>query len=211
MKRSTLVLIALFLVVAWAVSGCHISEPTVPSTPAPQLSVPTSSANQTVPTVPGAETMPVIVKENWDMQAVLVNEKCEVLDTVKITAEVKVWDEPYYDDYHFYDLFFWYPENEYHQARGYVPPNAAGDSGNGYTYKLTHGFSGVKGDIDSLPTGMYACFDFENKCFIAEFQEKEGVYLIASTDPDADISALWEHFQGFFELRPDEWPTISFG
>jgi hypothetical protein len=61
---------------------------------------------------------------------------------------------------------------------------------------------------------MYSAYfglDYAKGCVIIDFDDEKDVYLIASIDSNADMAALWTHFQGFFDIRPEQWPESGIG
>ena len=55
---------------------------------------------------------------------------------------------------------------------------------------------------------FYFGLDLEKECFIMDIDDGQDVYLLASRSPDADVAALWAHFQDFIDMVPDHFPTI---
>ena len=206
MKKCSCIIWGLVLVTMLA--ACDIFEPTVPSTPATQPNIPSNSLMQ--PT--DATTIPSGLPGNypsgkfqWDLYGCLVNEKGEVQENAELSMKVITWDiEDGSDEF---AVRFYYPADTiYYDVSGTLL-----DENSQYTYACRPGFGGEKGSDVVANYLIYFGLDLENECIIIDFDDGQDIYLIASTDPDADISALWEHFQGFFELRPDEWPIVSFG
>ena len=187
-KRVTAILHMLALsVLAAALTGCQGGKP-IPAT-----------AEPTTETI--AETTSTSV-ETWSMQAALVNDKGEVLETTELTAKVMVWDQGDGRDY--YNVTFDYPENVYNTAPG-VMPYPTDDM----AYTCCAGFGYEKGEMQaSEAIQFYFGLDLEKECFIMDIDDGQDVYLLASRSPDADVAALWAHFQDFIDMVPDHFPTI---
>lgn len=174
-------------VLAAALTGCQGGNP-IPAT-----------AEPTTETI--AETTSTSV-ETWSMQAALVNDKGEVLETTELTAKVMVWDQGDGRDY--YNVTFDYPENVYNTAPG-VMPYPTDDM----AYTCCAGFGYEKGEMQaSEAIQFYFGLDLEKECFIMDIDDGQDVYLLASRSPDADVAALWAHFQDFIDMVPDHFPTI---
>ena len=174
-------------VLAAALTGCQGGNP-IPAT-----------AEPTTETI--AETTSTSV-ETWSMQAALVNDKGEVLETTELTAKVMVWDQGDGRDY--YNVTFDYPENVYNTAPG-VMPYPTDDM----AYTCCAGFGYEKGEMQaSEAIQFYFGLDLEKECFIMDIDDGQDVYLLASRSPDADVAALWAHFQDFIDMVPDHIPTI---
>ena len=174
-------------VLAAALTGCQGGNP-IPAT-----------AEPTTETI--AETTSTSV-ETWSMQAALVNDKGEVLETTELTAKVMVWDQGDGRDY--YNVTFDYPENVYNTAPG-VMPYPTDDM----AYTCCAGFGYEKGETQaSEAIQFYFGLDLEKECFIMDIDDGQDVYLLASRSPDADVAALWAHFQDFIDMVPDQFPTI---
>ena len=172
---------------AAALTGCQGGNP-IPAT-----------AEPTTETI--AETTSTSV-ETWSMQAALVNDKGEVLETTELTAKVMVWDQGDGRDY--YNVTFDYPENVYNTAPG-VMPYPTDDM----AYTCCAGFGYEKGEMQaSEAIQFYFGLDLEKECFIMDIDDGQDVYLLASRSPDADVAALWAHFQDFIDMVPDHFPTI---
>ena len=170
-----------------ALTGCQGGNP-IPAT-----------AEPTTETI--AETTSTSV-ETWSMQAALVNDKGEVLETTELTAKVMVWDQGDGRDY--YNVTFDYPENVYNTAPG-VMPYPTDDM----AYTCCAGFGYEKGEMQaSEAIQFYFGLDLEKECFIMDIDDGQDVYLLASRSPDADVAALWAHFQDFIDMVPDHFPTI---
>lgn len=136
------------------------------------------------------------------MQAALVNDKGEVLETTELTAKVMVWDQGDGRDY--YNVTFDYPEDVYNTAPG-VMPYPTDDM----AYTCCAGFGYEKGEMQaSEAIQFYFGLDLEKECFIMDIDDGQDVYLLASRSPDADVAALWAHFQDFIDMVPDHFPTI---
>lgn len=174
-------------ILAAALTGCQGGNP-IPAT-----------AEPTTETI--AETTSTSV-ETWSMQAALVNDKGEVLETTELTAKVMVWDQGDGRDY--YNVTFDYPENVYNTAPG-VMPYPTDDM----AYTCCAGFGYEKGEMQvSEAIQFYFGLDLEKECFIMDIDDGQDVYLLASRSPDADVAALWAHFQDFIDMVPDHFPTI---
>lgn len=174
-------------VLAAPLAGCQGGNP-IPAT-----------AEPTTETI--AETTSTSV-ETWSMQAALVNDKGEVLETTELTAKVMVWDQGDGRDY--YNVTFDYPENVYNTAPG-VMPYPTDDM----AYTCCAGFGYEKGEMQaSEAIQFYFGLDLEKECFIMDIDDGQDVYLLASRSPDADVAALWAHFQDFIDMVPDHFPTI---
>ena len=174
-------------VLAAALTGCQGGNP-IPAT-----------AEPTTETI--AETTSTSV-ETWSMQAALVNDKGEVLEITELTAKVMVWDQGDGRDY--YNVTFDYPENVYNTAPG-VMPYPTDDM----AYTCCAGFGYEKGEMQaSEAIQFYFGLDLEKECFIMDIDDGQDVYLLASRSPDADVAALWAHFQDFIDMVPDHFPTI---
>ena len=174
-------------VLAAALTGCQGGHP-IPAT-----------AEPTTETI--AETTSTSV-ETWSMQAALVNDKGEVLETTELTAKVMVWDQGDGRDY--YNVTFDYPEDVYNTAPG-VMPYPTDDM----AYTCCAGFGYEKGEMQaSEAIQFYFGLDLEKECFIMDIDDGQDVYLLASRSPDADVAALWAHFQDFIDMVPDHFPTI---
>ena len=174
-------------VLAAALTGCQGGNP-IPAT-----------AEPTTETI--AETTSTSV-ETWSMQAALVNDKGEVLETTELTAKVMVWDQGDGRDY--YNVTFDYPEDVYNTAPG-VMPYPTDDM----AYTCCAGFGYEKGEMQaSEAIQFYFGLDLEKECFIMDIDDGQDVYLLASRSPDADVAALWAHFQDFIDMVPDHFPTI---
>lgn len=170
-----------------ALTGCQGGNP-IPAT-----------AEPTTETI--AETTSTSV-ETWSMQAALVNDKGEVLETTELTAKVMVWNQGDGRDY--YNVTFDYPENVYNTAPG-VMPYPTDDM----AYTCCAGFGYEKGEMQaSEAIQFYFGLDLEKECFIMDIDDGQDVYLLASRSPDADVAALWAHFQDFIDMVPDHFPTI---
>ena len=170
-----------------ALTGCQGGNP-IPAT-----------AEPTTETI--AETTSTSV-ETWSMQAALVNDKGEVLETTELTAKVMVWDQGDGRDY--YNVTFDYPEDVYNTAPG-VMPYPTDDM----AYTCCAGFGYEKGEMQaSEAIQFYFGLDLEKECFIMDIDDGQDVYLLASRSPDADVAALWAHFQDFIDMVPDHFPTI---
>ena len=170
-----------------ALTGCQGGNP-IPAT-----------AEPTTETI--AETTSTSV-ETWSMQAALVNDKGEVLETTELTAKVMVWDQGDGRDY--YNVTFYYPEDVYNTAPG-VMPYPTDDM----AYTCCAGFGYEKGEMQaSEAIQFYFGLDLEKECFIMDIDDGQDVYLLASRSPDADVAALWAHFQDFIDMVPDHFPTI---
>ena len=175
------------IVLAAPLAGCQGGNP-IPAT-----------AEPTTETI--AETTSTSV-ETWSMQAALVNDKGEVLETTELTAKVMVWDQGDGRDY--YNVTFDYPENVYNTAPG-VMPYPTDDM----AYTCCAGFGYEKGEMQaSEAIQFYFGLDLEKECFIMDIDDGQDVYLLASRSPDADVAALWAHFQDFIDMVPDHFPTI---
>ena len=174
-------------ILAAALTGCQGGNP-IPAT-----------AEPTTETI--AETTSTSV-ETWSMQAALVNDKGEVLETTELTAKVMVWDQGDGRDY--YNVTFDYPENVYNTAPG-VMPYPTDDM----AYTCCAGFGYEKGEMQaSEAIQFYFGLDLEKECFIMDIDDGQDVYLLASRSPDADVAALWAHFHDFIDMVPDHFPTI---
>lgn len=174
-------------VLAAPLAGCQGGNP-IPAT-----------AEPTTETI--AETTSTSV-ETWSMQAALVNDKGEVLETTELTAKVMVWDQGDGRDY--YNVTFYYPEDVYNTAPG-VMPYPTDDM----AYTCCAGFGYEKGEMQaSEAIQFYFGLDLEKECFIMDIDDGQDVYLLASRSPDADVAALWAHFQDFIDMVPDHFPTI---
>lgn len=174
-------------VLAAPLAGCQGGNP-IPAT-----------AEPTTETI--AETTSTSV-ETWSMQAALVNDKGEVLETTELTAKVMVWDQGDGRDY--YNVTFDYPENVYNTAPG-VMPYPTDDM----AYTCCAGFGYEKREMQaSEAIQFYFGLDLEKECFIMDIDDGQDVYLLASRSPDADVAALWAHFQDFIDMVPDHFPTI---
>ena len=174
-------------VLAAPLAGCQGGNP-IPAT-----------AEPTTETI--AETTSTSV-ETWSMQAALVNDKGEVLETTELTAKVMVWNQGDGRDY--YNVTFDYPENVYNTAPG-VMPYPTDDM----AYTCCAGFGYEKGEMQaSEAIQFYFGLDLEKECFIMDIDDGQDVYLLASRSPDADVAALWAHFQDFIDMVPDHFPTI---
>ena len=174
-------------ILAAALTGCQGGNP-IPAT-----------AEPTTETI--AETTSTSV-ETWSMQAALVNDQGEALETTELTAKVMVWDQGYGRDY--YNVTFDYPENVYNTAPG-VMPYPTDDM----AYTCCAGFGYEKGEMQaSEAIQFYFGLDLEKECFIMDIDDGQDVYLLASRSPDADVAALWAHFQDFIDMVPDHFPTI---
>ena len=174
-------------VLAAPLAGCQGGNP-IPAT-----------AEPTTETI--AETTSTSV-ETWSMQAALVNDKGEVLETTELTAKVMVWDQGDGRDY--YNVTFDYPEDVYNTAPG-VMPYPTDDM----AYTCCAGFGYEKGEMQaSEAIQFYFGLDLEKECFIMDIDDGQDVYLLASRSPDADVAALWAHFQDFIDMVPDHFPTI---
>lgn len=175
------------IVLAAPLAGCQGGNP-IPAT-----------AEPTTETI--AETTSTSV-ETWSMQAALVNDKGEVLETTELTAKVMVWNQGDGRDY--YNVTFDYPENVYNTAPG-VMPYPTDDM----AYTCCAGFGYEKGEMQaSEAIQFYFGLDLEKECFIMDIDDGQDVYLLASRSPDADVAALWAHFQDFIDMVPDHFPTI---
>lgn len=177
--RKAMLFVLVLCIAAAALAGCQRAEPV---------------AATTEPTETGDAP--------WQMKAVLVNDKGEVLETTELTATVRVWDQGEGRDS--YKLTFDYPENIYNSVAGVMPTP---DSETPYTCCAGIGYE--KGDAQATDAiQFYLGLDLEKKCFIMDMDDGQDVYLIAYTSSDDDAAALWAHFQDFLDMVPAEFPTI---
>lgn len=136
----------------------------------------------------------------WSMQAALVNNKGEVLETMELSAEVMVWDQ---NGREYYSLNFSYPEDIYNSVSGVMPYP---DDENAYT--CCYGIGTEKGLEGKSAALFYVGFDLAYEAFIVDFDDGQDVYLIAYRSADADLSTLWTHFQDFIAMvQPTTEPT----
>lgn len=139
----------------------------------------------------------------WSMQAVLVNDQGEVIE--ERTLEVEGYYFTDESDRERFHIEFWYTEDVQYDVEPFVP-----GEDDPFSYVLGTGMA-LRFRGDKTPECFYTGIDLENGCFIIDFNDEQDVYLMAYLAPDTDISLLWEHFQGFFELEPDEFPVIIQG
>lgn len=184
-----LVVLSLFLLVTM-LFGCSNNIPTTPSTE------PTTEPT----TAPTAE--PTVMPDNaWAMTAALVDSSGQVLETSELTARVMIWEQEGRD---YYSLGFRYPDGIYNSTSGVMPYPEDETA-----YTCCSGFRTESGGQGDVTGSYYVAFDPEKECFIVDFDDGEDLYLIAYRSPDADISALWDHFQDFFTMMPDAFPQIA--
>lgn len=137
----------------------------------------------------------------WDMQAVLVDAQGNVLETMELTANVKAWDQ---EGVVSYGLYFFYPETIYNSVLGVVPKTEQGTP-----YNCCFGTGSETGTAGKRGPSLYAAFDLEKGCFIADFDDEKDVHLIAYKNPNANVNDLWVYFQDFIQMCPEEFPKVS--
>lgn len=152
------------------------------------------------PTEPSTDETTTLPDNTWAMGAVLVNNQGEVLESLELTAKVMIWEQEGRESY---SLSFTYPEDISNSGGGVMPYP---EDENGYT--CSSGVSIEKGPEGKHTGSYYVGFDAEKECFIVDFDDGEDVYLIAYRSPDSNISDLWDHFQDFFAMRPENFPKV---
>ena len=153
---------------------------------------------KTEPTI--AEQLQLPLNTAWDMQAVLVDAQGKVLETMTLTAKVKAWEQ---EGVVCYGLYFHYPETIYNSVSGTVPKVEQG-----IPYNCCAGTGSETGTAGKRGPSLYAAFDLEKGCFIADFDDEKDVYLIAYKNSNANVNALWAYFQDFIQMRPAEFPEV---
>ena len=155
--------------------------------------------------VPATESIPGTnppANQPWSMKAVLVNNKGEALETLELSLNVMIWEQE--DGRNYYSATFNYPENVYNSISGVMPYPSDENA-----YTCCTGFGYEKGSQSSSEAILfYFGLDLEKECFIMDIDDGQDVYLIAHTSPDADITALWEYFQPFIHMVPDQFPEV---
>lgn len=136
----------------------------------------------------------------WSMNAALVNQKGEVLETMTLSAEVIFWEQ---DGRNFYKISFDYPDNFNNSASGQTP---APDSDDPFYWGT--GSNIEKGISGKVRKGFYIGFDPETESFLVDFDDGQDVYLIADRNADLDIQDLWEYYQKHISIIPTEFPTF---
>ena len=147
-----------------------------------------------------AEEIQLPLNTQWDMTAAVVDAQGQTLDTMALTAKVKVWEQ---EGEVCYALNFLYPENIYNSVTGTVPKAEQGKP-----YSCCAGTSVETGEAGKRGPTLYIAFDYIKGCFMADFDDNKDVYLIASKDSDAELDALWAYFQDFIQMRPEEFPKV---
>ena len=150
------------------------------------------------PTV--AEEIQLPLNTQWDMTALLVDAQGQTLETVELTAKVKVWEQ---EGEVCYALNFLYPENIYNSVTGVVP-----NAERGKPYNCCAGTGVETGEAGKRGPSLYIAFDYIEGCFMADFDDGKDVYLIAYKNPNEDVSAIWAYFQDFIQMRPEEFPKV---
>lgn len=150
------------------------------------------------PTV--AEEIQLPLNTQWDMTAVLVDAQGQTVETVDLTAKVKVWEQ---EGEVCYALNFLYPENIYNSVTGVVP-----NAERGKPYNCCAGTGVETGVAGKRGPSLYIAFDYIKGCFMADFDDGKDVYLIAYKNPNEDVSAIWAYFQDFIQMRPEEFPKV---
>lgn len=148
------------------------------------------------PTV--AEEIQLPLNTQWDMATVLVDAHGQTLETVELTAKVKVWEQ---EGEVCYALNFLYPENIYNSVTGVVP-----NAERGKPYNCCAGTGVETGEAGKGGPSLYIAFDYIKGCFMADFDDGKDVYLIAYKNPKEEVSAVWAYFQDFIQMRPEEFP-----
>ena len=134
----------------------------------------------------------------WDMTAAVVDAQGQTLETVDLTAKVKVWEQ---EGEVCYALNFLYPENIYNSVTGVVP-----NAEQGKPYNCCAGTGVETGEAGKRGPSLYIAFDYIKGCFMADFDDGKDVYLIAYKNPNEEVSAIWAYFQDFIQMRPEEFP-----
>ena len=150
------------------------------------------------PTV--AEEIQLPLNTQWDMTAVLVDAKGQTLETMELTAKIKVWEQ---EGEVCYALNFLYPENIYNSVTGVVP-----NAERGKPYNCCAGTGVETGEAGKRGPSLYIAFDYIKGCFMADFDDGKDVYLIAYKNPKEEVSAIWAYFQDFIQMRPEEFPKV---
>lgn len=141
------------------------------------------------------------VNTTWNMTAVLVDRQGQVQETTGLTAKVQAWVQ---DGETYYSLKFLYPENIYNSVFGVIP-----GADQEQAYYCCAGTATETGEEGKRAPSLCAALDLTKECFIADFDDGRDVYLMAFTDPGADITALWAHFQDFIAQRPEAFPKVG--
>lgn len=146
------------------------------------------------------EGLQLPLNATWDMTAALVDAQGQVQEKIELTAKVKAWEQ---EGEVCYALNFLYPETIYNSVTGVVP-----NPERGKPYNCCAGTGTETGVEGKRGPSLYAAFDLEKGCFIADFDDQKDIYLIAYKDPNAEISILWTFFQDFIQMRPAEFPKV---
>ena len=187
LTKSTSLTLCLILITGLMVGlpGC-LSEPTAPSDTAPST---------------GNSSALLAGTQSWQMQAYLVDQNGAVLEQMELPVSYTAWTE---ENGTFFCLCkFSYPEGTMSQFSGPLAlENAA------YPYGCLEGFSQEKGMDAGAPAPFYASFDPQLCAFIIDFDDDQNVYLLAVKDSACSAAQLWQHFQGFFAIRPENFPSV---
>lgn len=189
MKKLLSVLLTCCLLMG--IYGCH-KQPDTTDTEEPSTSM------QQTDLTPGTKELEWTMQGAWVDATGKAGEKVEL----KLKGTVNLLE----DGESSYRMTFTDPEEK-------VAYSVLGVLGSEYSYTCCHAMGTEKG-ADSLNMKMYSAYfglDYAKGCVIIDFDDEKDVYLIASIDSNADMAALWAHFQGFFDIRPEQWPQVSFG
>ena len=189
-KATALVVIAAMLLMA-VLSGCQTTPAPSPSTTPTTVPTETTEPTTVPTTVPSESTAP---DNRWSMQAVWVDRQGNILETTELTAEVMIWTQD--DGGTYYSINFSYPAEMGNGASGVIPA----DEQDGPYYCC----SGSNNDM----VAFYCAFDPDLESFIVDYDDEKDEYLIAYRSDDHTVSELWNHFQDFFNLMPEDFPTV---
>ena len=196
-KNTIFVPIATILMISMlcaTLSGCHKQPDTTTAGPA-EPSTPTQQTKPTESSVPAAN------KYQFEMVGALVNAQGEVQEKVTLSVSCNAWTDT--DGWANWKVEFNYPENYFIEVLlGRNPNNPE------RPWYCTSGFCQEKGSKD-----MQLCWigiDFKGR-MIVDWNDEKDVYLIVSTASDANLTELWADCQGFFDVRPEQWPESGIG
>lgn len=193
-------ILRVLLVLAVLLCAC-VQEPEPTTVPTTEPTAEPTTEPTTKPTTEPTTEPTIMPDNNWTMCAIVVNDKGEVQETMELTAKVMIWEQ---EGRGYYSLSFNYPENIYNSGGGPLPyPENEND------YTCCSGVRTEKGTAGKRAGPYYVAFDLDNECFIVDFDDGEDVYLIAYREPNADNSELWNHFQDFFTMRPENFPSVN--
>jgi hypothetical protein len=192
----------LALVMALSFAGCKTSNSGAGGTPSGSTpSDPTPSQTQNDPT----ESTEIVLNQvvYWNMHIAQLDSNGNVLETGEITAKTSF--SPCSDYQYNCSFSFRYQDAAYTLSGAVRMEPKEPDSGK-YSYDFPSGTQYK--DDDTKGKMFYMGLVPDQQCFILDVDDGKDVYLIGYTDPNADIAALWEYFQGFIENRPAEFPQI---